>query len=174
MNYFEWFGLNISFYPDEQALREAYYRISQKYHPDFFAQAEAEEQKQALEQSTYTNQAFKTLSHPDSRIAYVLELKGLIREGEKPKLDPEFLMEMMDLNESLSEALLSQDQEKIRSLEATIEGLENELKSEMRRLCLAYDEGNSPEAGSRITQLSYQKKYLRRLRDQLENEAPEM
>jgi molecular chaperone HscB len=43
--------------------------------------------------------AYKVLVHPDEVIKYVLQLKGLLEEEEKYQLTPDFLMEMLDLNE---------------------------------------------------------------------------
>ena len=47
------------------------------------------------------NKGFKILKDPDKTIKYVLEIKGLLQEEEKYELPPDFLTEMMELNERL-------------------------------------------------------------------------
>jgi hypothetical protein len=45
----------------------------------------------------------KILQDRDQTIKYVLQLKGLLEEEEKYQLPPDFLMEMMEMNEKLLE-----------------------------------------------------------------------
>ena len=71
-------------------------------HPDFFTQATEYEQAEALETSSQINKALKTLKNEDETIKYVLQLKGVLEEEEKYQLPPDFLMEVMELNENLS------------------------------------------------------------------------
>ncbi len=56
-----------------------------------------------LERSSVVNKAYKTFSNDDDTLKYFLEIKGLLQEDEKYELSPQFLMEMMELNEQLME-----------------------------------------------------------------------
>ena len=103
MNYFELFEIPVSIKIDKSTLAQKYFDIQKKYHPDFFAQGTEAEQADALEQSSAANKALKIFKNEDETIKYVLQLKGLLEEEEKYQLPPEFLMEMMELNEELSE-----------------------------------------------------------------------
>jgi molecular chaperone HscB len=61
---------------------------------------------QALEMTAKLNKAYGILKDPLLRIAYLLRLNGILPENTEFKLspsDPEFLMEMMDLNERIEE-----------------------------------------------------------------------
>lgn len=101
MNYFEFYQIPEAFFIDESELRQKYHQITKQLHPDFFTTASEAEQLSALEKSTLNNQAYKTLSQLESRIAYILELHGLLENT--PSLPQSFLMQMMDINEAIEE-----------------------------------------------------------------------
>ncbi len=132
MDYFEFYGLPESFYPDEKKVKAKFYEFSRKYHPDFHGTAAPEKQREILELSTQNTNAFKTLSNFESRLAYILEKHGLTGETTKNELPPDFLMEVMELNEKLMELEFDFDPEVYGSLQAEInnvwEGLETEIK----------------------------------------------
>ena len=48
MNYFELFGLPVSFKIDKSKLALKYFELQKKYHPDFFANGTEHEQEEAL------------------------------------------------------------------------------------------------------------------------------
>src|SRR5215210_3532333 len=101
MNYFELFEIPILLKVDAELLKERFFLLSRKYHPDYFAQAAEEKKSEALEISAMLNKAYKTFQQPDETIKYVLQLKGLLEEGEKYELPPDFLMEVLEINEAL-------------------------------------------------------------------------
>src|SRR4051812_31482033 len=103
MNYFEFYGIPESFFPDEKTIKTKFYEYSRKYHPDFHATAGPEEQREILELSTLNTSAYKTLINAEVRLAYILKLNGLLEADAKNELPSGFLMEMMDLNERLME-----------------------------------------------------------------------
>ena len=157
MNYFELFELPISFKIDRSKLAQKYFELQKKYHPDFFAKGTEHEQEQALEISSQLNKALKIFKHPDQTIKYVLQLKELLEE-EKYQLPPAFLMEMMELNEELSENSAQQIQE-----------LENELYSEVQPIIENYDDATASTADLlKLKEYYYKKKYLQRILDRLE------
>ena len=99
MNYFELFGLPIAFSTDKNELRTAFMNIQRASHPDKFAQSTDLEQELALEQSAMANKGFTLLNNNEQLLPYVLEITGQIVPDEKYNLAPDFLMEMMELNE---------------------------------------------------------------------------
>ena len=101
MNYFELFEIPVSLSVSGKEVQLKYFELQKKYHPDFFSNADENEQADVLEKSSMINKAFKTFKNPDETIKYVLKLKGLLQEDEKYELPPEFLMEMLELNEAL-------------------------------------------------------------------------
>ena len=157
MNYFELFELPISFKIDRSKLAQKYFELQKKYHPDFFAKGTEHEQEQALEISSQLNKALKIFKHPDQTIKYVLQLKELLEEEEKYKLPPAFLMEMMELNEELSENSAQQIQE-----------LENQLYNGVQTIIENYDDATASTADLlKLKEYYFKKKYLQRILDRL-------
>lgn len=157
MNYFELFDIPVSLQVDKNLLSKKYVELQKKYHPDFFTRATEYEQAEALERSSQVNKALKTLKNTDETIKYVLQLKGLLQEEEKYQLPPDFLMEMMELNEELD----SNSEEKINQLEA-------EILEPVQSILLNYTEGNTgTEALLKVKEYYFKKKYLQRILDRL-------
>lgn len=158
MNYFELFDLPVSFKTDKSKLALKYFELQKKYHPDFFAQGTEHEQEQALEISSQLNKALKVLKDKDQTIKYVLQLKELLEEDEKFQLPHAFLMEMMELNEELSDDSASQ-----------IAKMEETLYSEVQSIIENYDDNNTTTADLlKLKEYYYKKKYLQRILDRLE------
>lgn len=161
MNYFELFDLPVSLKVDKTALSKKYFELQKQHHPDFYTQADEEEQKEAVEKSSLVNKALKILQQPDQTIQYVLQLKGLLTENEPYKLPPDFLMEMMDLNEKL----LEEDPETFRQ---DIDGLENDLYEAVKDIIENYQHDSiTTENLLKIKEYYFKKKYLHRILDRL-------
>ncbi|HEX7844904.1 MAG TPA: Fe-S protein assembly co-chaperone HscB, partial [Chitinophagaceae bacterium] len=101
MTYFELFEIPVQLKVNAPALSKQFFALSRKYHPDHVATGSAEEQNEALERSALLNRAWKTFQNPDETIKYVLQLKELLEEEEKYELPPDFLMEVLEINEQL-------------------------------------------------------------------------
>lgn len=100
-DYFELMGLPRAFGLDGLALRKKYLELSRLFHPDFHTTAGAEAQREAEEKSAQLNLAWNTLREEQSRLEYLIRLEGI---GEREEaLPPDFLMEMMELNERMEE-----------------------------------------------------------------------
>jgi molecular chaperone HscB len=158
MNYFELFELPVSFNIDKSKLALKYFELQKKYHPDFFTQATEHEQDQALEISAQLNKALKVLKNETETIKYVLQLKGLLEEEEKYQLPPAFLMEMMELNEELSDDSAKQ-----------INDMEANLYAQVQPIIENYDDNSTSTADLlKLKEYYYKKKYLQRILDRLE------
>jgi molecular chaperone HscB len=158
MNHFELFELPVAFKIDKSKLAQKYFELQKKYHPDFFAQGTEHEQDQALELSSQLNKAIKIFKNEDQTIKYVLQLKELLEEEEKYQLPPAFLMEMMELNEELSENSAQQ-----------INELESQLYSEVQPIIENYDDATAGTADLlKLKEYYFKKKYLKRILDRLE------
>lgn len=165
MNYFELFELPVSLQPDRNEVSKKYFELQKKYHPDFFSQAGTHEQEEMLEKSSLVNNAFKIFQNADDTIKYVLQIKGLLQEGEKYDLPPDFLMEMMELNETMSE-------DDILSVEETatkISQLETQLYQSVQNIIENYDEERTTnEQLLLVKDYYYKKKYLARISERLQ------
>ena len=158
MNHFELFELPVGLKVDKGKLAQKYFELQKKYHPDFFAQGSEYEQEEALEISSQLNKALKILKNEDETIKYVLQLKGLIEEEEKYQLPPAFLMEMMELNEELSDNSAQQ-----------IDQIEKELYAGVKPIIDNYDDTKTGAPDLlKLKEYYYKKKYLRRILDRID------
>jgi molecular chaperone HscB len=164
MNYFELFNIPVSLHPDQQLLKQKFYELSRKFHPDFFTQENEWEQAEALEKSSQVNKAYKTLTNRDETIKYVLQLKGKLETDEKYQLPPAFLMEMLELNEELQEAKSGDDQAKLSSLKASLLQLEDELFKPVETIVMEYNDNSiTNEELGLIKEYYFKKKYIDRI-----------
>jgi molecular chaperone HscB len=161
MNYFELFGLPIGFTVDAQQLRRAYMDIQMNSHPDKFTQASLEEQEHALEKSAIANKAYTLLNNKELILPYVLEVMGYIEKDEKYALSPDFLMEMMELNEAYMDAATDTDNQKVIE---QVKNIQNAIYEPVKDIL----EANSMDLLTQETMLQvkeyyYKKKYLDRI-----------
>ncbi|NNF23115.1 MAG: Fe-S protein assembly co-chaperone HscB [Saprospiraceae bacterium] len=170
MNYFELFEIPVSFELDTVELKRKYYVLSKTFHPDRFTLKSETEQLLALNQSTEINKAYRTLKERQSRIRYILELKGVIFVEGQEKVPQDFLMEMMEINESLMELKLDPEPSSIRRIEKQIEEIETSLGKEISAVMELIDLDNPDESKLELVKIYYLKtKYLQRLRENLFN-----
>jgi molecular chaperone HscB len=104
-NYFELFGLPTTFDLDASNLAARYRELQRRFHPDRFASASEPERRLSLQLTAQVNAAFQTLTDPVARARYLLGLQGVdTGEDTDTAMDTAFLMEQMELRESLAEA----------------------------------------------------------------------
>lgn len=169
MNYFELYEIPVSFLADETLIKQRYYANSKKYHPDFFINESEEKQAEVLQLSTLNNEAYRLLTDFDKRVAYILTLNGQITDAEKFVLPPDFLMEMMDINERIME-LSPNDTNAITDVTNEITILEKSINDYLQASCKQFDEDNQVEQSTVLLAIKdayYRKKYLLRIKDSL-------
>jgi len=158
MNYFELFDIPVSVSIDAALLSKKYVELQKKYHPDFFTQENEAAQDEALEKSSEINKALKVLKNPDATIFYVLQLKGLAATDEKYQLPPDFLMEVMELNENLSADSAN-----------AIAAFEKDIYTEVSPIIAGYNDALvTKEELLKLKDYYYKKKYLHRILDRME------
>ena len=104
LDYFSLFGLERNFVLDTIELSYKYKHLQRQLHPDKFARASHEDKEISEEWSSLVNNGYKILQKPLSRALYLLELVGYPLTEESIDIDPEFLSEIMELNEEIVEA----------------------------------------------------------------------
>ena len=165
INYFKYFGLPERLTIDKAALRKLYYENSRKYHPDFFTLEAETQQEEVLRLSTLNNEAYEVLKDDYKRMRHLLEVKGAIKNDEKEELSQTFLMEMMDINESIMELQMGEKSiEELNNLEQNIEKLTETLKTEIQKF------GHSDLEESEIASLKdcyFRMKYINRLKENI-------
>jgi len=104
-NHFDLFGLPPKFSIEGEALERSYREIQSKVHPDRFAHAGDAERRASLQWTTRVNEAYRTLKDPVQRARHILELHGIdVAFETNTAMPPEFLMQQMELRETLEEA----------------------------------------------------------------------
>lgn len=173
MNYFEFFGIPVSFQPDTAALRSAFLRNSKKFHPDFHTLSGMDQQADMLEQSTLNNQAYHTLADPARRVRYVLEIKGLLADEKNlPPLPQDFLLDMMDINENLMELEMDFDAERLARTREEVEALEQQLDQVITPVLARYTDPEGDADLPLVLDYYFKKRYLLRIHENLSKFAP--
>jgi molecular chaperone HscB len=151
-DYFSFLALPRKLNLEPAQIERQFRALSRQFHPDFFYNATPAERRASLERSSYVNDAFRTLKQPASRIAYLLEIEGVLtpadRAGNASKQPPAALLEeVFALNEELDEvrsAKVSGAPEddwlpRLRRAAAPIEAKRREHEEDLQRLSAQWD-----------------------------------
>jgi molecular chaperone HscB len=123
-NHFDLFGLPVGYAIDRELLAERFRALQSAVHPDRFASAPDQERRLSMQASTRVNEAFQTLKDPLQRALYLLTLYP-DADSLAPVQDTAFLLEQMELRETLAEA------KRARNPQAAVAGvLEHIAKAE--------------------------------------------
>lgn len=171
MNYFELFEIPVAIRLDTALIKKKFYQLSRQYHPDRFANASEDEQSESLERSSMINKAWKTFQKEEEIIRYILSLHDLIEEEEKYELSPDFLMEVMELNEELMEMEPEGETstEKLDNIRLKLEQLLTETYNHVEETVEHYQEDTiTKEKLLQLKDYYYKKKYLQRILDKID------
>ncbi|HEY2908534.1 MAG TPA: Fe-S protein assembly co-chaperone HscB [Vicinamibacterales bacterium] len=105
-DYFSFLDLPRKLNIDMADLEKRFRALSRQFHPDYFVNAPAADRRQSLEQSSYLNDAYRTLKNPSARLEYLLGLEGLALKGPQEMskaVPPALLEEVFALNEELDD-----------------------------------------------------------------------
>ena len=116
-NHFDLFGLAPAYALETEALERSYREIQSRVHPDRFAHAGDAERRASLQWTTRVNEAYRTLKDPVQRAKHLLELRGVdVAFETNTAMPPEFLMQQMELRESVEEAVATKDPARLDKL----------------------------------------------------------
>jgi molecular chaperone HscB len=161
MNYYELFELPEKPVIDKTLVSKKYIALQKQFHPDFYTNETELDKENALAQSAAINKAYNIFSNKEKTIEYFLQLKAVIVPDEKYNLPPDFLMEMMELNEGF---------EVEKDITNKIADFEMELNKSVESLL-------SPENTDLLDEKAlgdlklyyYKKKYLKRILERLDD-----
>ncbi len=109
-DFFELFGVENTFTLDQELLVSRFNELQKHLHPDKFASRPDSERRWSMQAASFVNQGYQTLRADLQRASYLLQLNGIdIDDETDTRMDPMFLMEQMELRESLELAEQSQD-----------------------------------------------------------------
>lgn len=138
-NYFTLFRQPIQFELSQSELDNQLRQLQKQYHPDYVNQEDIKARQAAEQASAVINQAYQTLSHPDSRAAYLLTLANQGQNLEQSIADIEFLDDAMQLRMDLDDAIDSSDAATLTALKPQIDA---RLQAQSKRFLLSYEAGD--------------------------------
>ena len=141
---------------DLAALERAFFERSKAVHPDRVAGAPAAERVVALSRSRALNDAYQLLKKPVSRAEYLLERAG-VTIGDNERLDPAFLMEILELREELAEARAAGNVALVEKLQRTMQARRADAMAALPELFAA---GDYAQIKQRLIVLRYIHRYL--------------
>ncbi len=101
-SFFEVFSIAARFEVDLIALADRYRNLQVQVHPDRVADGTEQQKLQAIQAASYLNEAYETLSSPQRRAAYLLQLRGVdVNRVDQSDLSPALLLEQIELRERL-------------------------------------------------------------------------
>lgn len=166
-NYFELFGLPVSFEVDKDALTGRYRDMQRAVHPDRFANATDRQRRLSMQQASLVNEAYRALKDPLQRSRYMLSLHDIdVHDESNTIMDNAFLMEQMELREELDEVASRQDP--LATLAAYISDVDNRIHERVDKLAKLFADING-ESLEQARGLSLQLQFLYRLREEAES-----
>lgn len=166
-NHFELFGLPVTFDIDADDLALRYRELQRHVHPDKFANSSGQERRLSLQMTALVNEAFQTLKDPVRRGRYLLSLRGIdLGDETDTEMDPAFLMEQMELRESLDEVRQADDPHK--HLAELANRIERRLQNGISELRRALAEG-TPEGNKKARNAAREMQFLEKLREEIDN-----
>ena len=167
LNHFQLFELPVSFGIDLMQLTERYRDLQRAVHPDRYANASDQERRLAMQRTAQLNEAFQVLKQPLSRARYMLELQGVDFNDERDtQQDPMFLMEQMELRESLEEIESATDPlAKITEIMQAIDAREKQLFDEIQSHLTTAGEQDQKAAKAVVHKLQFMHKLRQEAED---------
>lgn len=160
-DFFSILGLPKAFFLDHQLLRKQYLELSRRSHPDHHLHASATDIAALEEMAGLANRAYQVLSDPDQRMVHILQLEGYPLEGSGVQLPGDFLMEMMEINESWEEAKALENNDLMSEILQTLGRMEASWEEAIQSELETYDQHGSANF-ERIRQFMLQKRYIKR------------
>jgi molecular chaperone HscB len=163
MNYFELFEIPPQFEVDTKKLKPKFLELSRKFHPDFHTNEDEAGLQRVMEISSAVNKGWQVFQDPMATLQYVLEMTGNISEQENATLSGDFLMEMMELNEQITDG----DQNQLLDIKEKIYQYEQTLYSGVKKMLISPPSATSETDLEKIKEYYYQRKYLNRIQERI-------
>lgn len=166
-HYFQLFQLPEKFSVDIAKLDENYRSLAAQCHPDKFASKSAFEQKQAMMMAATVNEAYRILSNPLDRAAYLLQQRGIEADApEHTQFSSEFLMQQMQWREEIEEARQTNNADVLTQLAKDIK---HEHRQLMQTLNTAFELNHLEQAADLVRQARFLTKLIAEINLSLPN-----
>jgi len=160
--HFDRFNLPQSFEVDAALLDERFRDAQRAVHPDRFVNASDQERRLSMQQATLLNEGYQTLKDPLKRGRYLLVLQGHSFDDENhTTTDTAFLMEQMELRESLGEVRDAADA--FTALAAIMDRIADDVErllAELQQLFHQGDTASLEQATHSLTKVQFFRKLL--------------
>ncbi len=164
-DYFSLLGCDRSIRLDAPRLESTYHKLLLLVHPDRFAAAGAKERRMALLATAHLNKAYLVLNDEAERAAYLLELEGVVSDGEQTVSDVTFLAEQMDLREQLQ--LCRQSSEPVKAMEKLDDYVNACVAEVVSRFENEYREKRFLDAEATVQKMQFLKKLKKEIKSGL-------
>jgi molecular chaperone HscB len=151
-------GIARAFDVDLPAVEKVHRELSRTLHPDRYVGASPSERRASLAKAVEVNEAWRVVRDPIRRADALLVLGG-VPAGEEhgPKASPEFLMDMLEQREALSEAKQSKDLEAVRRM---AEAIEARARGVERALAEGFGRGEGAALAGKVGELKFYRRFL--------------
>jgi len=139
-NFFALFEQVVQFEVNQDSLDQRLRLLQKRYHPDNVAKNQAnitQAQLQSEKYSALINQAYQTLSSPDSRASYLLDIANQAQNIEHSIADLDFLEDAMEMRMDLDDAITGKNLSALQQLHPQIT---ERLTKQSQRFSNAYQE----------------------------------
>jgi molecular chaperone HscB len=158
MDPFATLGIQRIFDVDMAATEKVHRELSRTLHPDRYVGASPSERRAALAKAVEVNEAWRVVRDPIRRADALLALGGVpVGEERGPTADPEFLMDMLEQREALSEAKQAKDLAGVRRMAAAIE---ERARGVEKALSEGFARGEARELAGKVGELKYYRRFL--------------
>jgi molecular chaperone HscB len=163
-SYFELFGLDQEFDIDLSHLHSEKQCLQAIFHPDRFVNANDQEKRLSVQQASWVNEAYETLTNPVKRARYMLQLRGLeLNDESETTSDTAFLMEQIAIREEIDECHSNADPLSCCDhIEAKLRSRANQFGSEF---VVNLDRGELEEARISSRKMQFVARILHQLTD---------
>ena len=170
-DYFDLFGLPVSYHVDSDKLVQRYRELQQTIHPDKHTTSPDQERRLSLQLTAHVNEAFQTLKNPVLRAKYLLGLFGINTADQNVALAPGFLGEQMELRERLSEIAHSHGpRDELLKMRKELENISNDKQYQIGQ---QFDYG-TVDAYKKAAALFHEMQFIDRLLHEIDDLELEM
>jgi molecular chaperone HscB len=158
MDPFATLGIVRTFDVDLHAAEKAHRELSRALHPDRHLGASPSERRRALAMAVEVNEAWRRVRDPIGRAEALLSLAGVpIGEDREPKVDPLFLMDMLERREALAAARDARDVDGVRKLSEEVKARMVEAEG---RLSSGFARGEAASLVGKLGELRFYRRFL--------------
>lgn len=159
MDPFATLGMPREYALDSEALERRYRDLQRALHPDRHVNATPAERRVALNKAVEVNEAYRVLKDDVRRAESLLALLG--HAAKETAVDPELLMEVMELRESLSEAKAEKNLPRVQKLASQVQALATTTRRELAATLAGASSGTAlAKPAALLGKLKYYKRFL--------------